>query len=71
MAKYGVPISEWAWFIKDCWGVYEQNSRVNSVHVDGWIAELAIIASNATERILYTLVTTFIKKLPPGFLQPI
>ena len=54
-------------FIKDCWGVYGQNSRVNSVHVDGWIAELAIIASNATERILYTLVTTFIKNYRQDF----
>ena len=28
------------------WGIYEQNSTVNSVCVDDWTAELAIIASN-------------------------
>ena len=32
--------------IKHCWGVYEQNIIVNSVSVDDWTAELAIIASN-------------------------
>ena len=32
--------------IKHCWGVYEQNSIVNSVRVDDWTAELAIIGSN-------------------------
>ena len=32
--------------VKHCWGVYEQNSTVNSVLVDDWKAEVAIIASN-------------------------
>ena len=32
--------------IKHCWGVYEQKSTVNSVRVDDWTGELAIIASN-------------------------
>ena len=32
--------------IKHCWGVYQQNSIVNSVRVDDWAAERAIIASN-------------------------
>ena len=34
--------------IKHCWGVYEQNNIVNSVHVNGWTTEWAIIASNET-----------------------
>ena len=33
-------------YIKHCWGVYEQNSIVNTVHVDDWTGEWAIIASN-------------------------
>ena len=32
--------------INHCWGVYEQNSIVNSVRADDRTAELAIIASN-------------------------
>ena len=32
--------------IKNCRGVYGQNSTVNSVPVDDWTAELAIISSN-------------------------
>ena len=32
--------------IKHCWGVYEQDSLVNSVGVDDWTAEWAMIASN-------------------------
>ena len=32
--------------IKHYWGVYEQKSKVNSIRVDDWTAELAIIASN-------------------------
>ena len=32
--------------IKHCWGVYEQNDIVNSVRVDDWTPELAIIGSN-------------------------
>ena len=34
--------------IKYCWGVYEQNSIVNSLCADDWTAELAIIATNDT-----------------------
>ena len=32
--------------INQCRGVYEQNSLMNSVRVDDWTVELAIIASN-------------------------
>ena len=31
---------------KYCWGVYEQNSIVNSDRADDWTAEWVIIASN-------------------------
>ena len=34
------------WYNKPCWGVYEQNSIVNSVHVDDWTAEWEIIPNN-------------------------
>ena len=37
--------------IKHCWG--EQNSTVNSVHVDDWTAELVIIASKAEGELIY------------------
>ena len=33
-------------YIKHCLGVYDQNSLVNIVHVDDWIAELVIIVRN-------------------------
>ena len=42
-------------FIKQCWGVYEQSSIVNSVRVDDWIPELAIIASNEVVKFLPVL----------------
>ena len=32
---------------KHCWGIYGQNNIVNSVRVDDWTAEWAIIVSNA------------------------
>ena len=48
IAKYEFPIRIALYCIKHCWGVYEQNSIVNSVHVDDWTVELAIIASNDT-----------------------
>ena len=32
--------------IKQCWGVYEQNSIVNSVRIDDWTAKWAIITGN-------------------------
>ena len=35
--------------VKHCWGVYGQKSIVNSVGVDCWTAELAIIASNVVK----------------------
>ena len=34
-------------YIKHCWGIYEHNNIVNSVRVDDWTTEWAIIASNA------------------------
>ena len=34
-------------------GVYEQNSIVKNVHVNGWTTERAIIASNASVRMEY------------------
>ena len=38
-------------YIKHQLGVYVQNSVVNSVCVDDWIAELAIIASNGLSEV--------------------
>ena len=35
--------------IKHCLGVYEQNSIVNSVGVDDWIAEWELIAKDLAE----------------------
>ena len=32
--------------IKHCWGVYKQKSTVNSVRIDDWTTEWAIIANN-------------------------
>ena len=47
IAKCNFPISEMSFVcINHCWGVYEQNSIVNSVGVDDWIAEWAIIAKD-------------------------
>ena len=37
--------------IKHCYG--EQNSTVNSLHVDDWTAELVIIASKAEGELIY------------------
>ena len=37
--------------VKYCWGVYEENRIVNSVCVDDWTAERAIMPSNATSTI--------------------
>ena len=34
------------YFVKHSWGVYEQNSIVNSVRVDDWTTEWKVIASN-------------------------
>ena len=31
--------------VKNCWGVYEQNSTVNTVRVDDFTTEWAIIAN--------------------------
>ena len=48
--------------IKHCWSVYEQNSIVNSVSVDDWTVECAIIASyvnnthQATKSIFYPIL---------------
>ena len=47
--KYGFPISEWALCSKYCWGACEQNSIVDSVPVDDWTAEWAIIVSTDIE----------------------
>ena len=38
-------MNELGW-IKYCWGVYEENSIVNSDRADDWTAKWAIIASN-------------------------
>ena len=38
--------------------VYEQNSVVNSVCVDDWIAELAIIASNGLSKVANQITLT-------------
>ena len=34
--------------IKHCWGIYEQNSHVNTVRVVNWTAERVITASNGS-----------------------
>ena len=39
-------LENWLVYIKHCLGVYDQNSLVNIVRVDDWIAELVIIARN-------------------------
>ena len=38
---------------KHCFGVYEHNSTVNSVSVEGWVAQLAIIVSNELLKFVY------------------
>ena len=45
IAKYDVPIENGLFYIQHCGAVSEQNSIVNSVPVDNWTGELAIIFS--------------------------
>ena len=46
IVKYGSQLDNELYGIKHGWGVYEQNTIANRVHVDDWTAEWAIIASN-------------------------
>ena len=45
IAKYDFPIRKWAllYQVLFCWGVYEQNSIVKSVHVDEQTNELSLL----------------------------
>ena len=56
--------------IKHCWGVYEQNSIVNSVHEDDWTAERVIIARIGWIELLLLeqCCYFFVKKLPSTLL---
>ena len=62
ITKYSFPIKEWTWWYRALLRCHEQNSTVNSVHVDDWTAELTriLISEHVHGKFRSSCITFFV-----------
>ena len=67
ITKYGFRLVNERCCIKHCWGTYEENSIVNSVRINEWPTEWAIVDSNGVHLTLMSLMGTLQGHFMSGF----